>query len=191
MSGAKRRRGERGISLPETLTTAALLLVVSGFFLATFQPIIRRQDWFADKQTHTENLLTARERLRSLFAGTLLVSTADLSPSPPGTRIIVEFFRPREVNTSDLGELPEIDLREVRIYHRDFRYRLQLNDSGELIETDQAASYKRLIWSIGPGAEASASTAEDLRQVDIRLSGVSDVGTPNARRWTEDLVFFP
>lgn len=179
------------MSLPETLAVACLLLVISGFFFRTFQPAIKRQDWFADKQTHVENVLTARERLRSLFAGTLLVASADLSPSPPGSQILVEFFRPVEVSTADLGELPEIDLREVRIYPRDFRYRLELTDTGELVETDQNSSYKRLIWSIGAGAEASARTSADLRQLDLRLSGVSEVGTPNARRWTEDLVFFP
>ena len=187
MSGAKRR----GVSLPETLVTATLLLVISGFFLQTFQPIVKRQDWFADKQVHVENALTARERLRSMFAGTLLLANAELSPHPPGSQILAEFFRPREVSTGDLGELPEVDLREVRIYPRDFRYRLVLTDAGHLVETDQNDSYRRLVWSIGPGAQASASTSADLLQIDLRVSGLSEVGTPRQSSWTENFVFFP
>jgi hypothetical protein len=180
-----------GISLFELLTAAGLLLILSGLFFQTFSPVLERQNWLFGQQSEVTTSLVARERLRAVLNNAQLVSQSDLTPAMPGRKVLLELFRPTPVATSDFGDVPFIDLREMELFDRTHRIQVVLLDSGEMQESDTGNTFRRLIWAMGPGAEVQVTQAPDGRRVDITATGVRLAGRPQESHWTHTMTFLP
>lgn len=181
--------GTRGITLVEAVISSAILLMLSTLFFAAAIPALQREEWFQDKQTNISGSLVARERLFELLSSCLLVPEPDRSVIPGPDILLLEFYKPDQVQTDSFSGLAAIDLREAVIYDRTLRYRIILKPDGKLIETDQNSSYRKLIWNLGEGASVTSTQAADLRRVDFEMSGYLKRNTYQEVAWTKGMVF--